>query len=266
MSWEAAVQRLRSDPDSQGLVKACYFDDPLRDAANRYWCSEEWKAVRCFLPKKLGTALDLGAGRGISTFALTKDGWLTTALEPNRSALVGAGAIRSLFAEVQMSVEIVEQWGEALPFLDHAFDVVYCRQVLHHARDLSQLCREIGRVLKPGGTLIATREHVVTRHDDIATFQRNHPLHHLYGGENAYLLEEYIDAIRNAGIVLKRVLNPLQSNINVAPSTLENIKAGWATRVRLPSWASIPDWVLTARGAWIDQPGRLYSFVGHKVS
>ena len=35
MTWEQAVQWLREQPDMQGLVQACYFDDPLAQAAER---------------------------------------------------------------------------------------------------------------------------------------------------------------------------------------------------------------------------------------
>lgn len=35
VSWEASVQHLRAQPDQQALVEACYYDDPLLDAARR---------------------------------------------------------------------------------------------------------------------------------------------------------------------------------------------------------------------------------------
>ena len=47
-------------------------------------------------------ALDLGAGRGISSYALAREGWQVTALEPDPSMLIGAGAIRSLVAKKAM--------------------------------------------------------------------------------------------------------------------------------------------------------------------
>jgi len=68
------------------------------------------------------------------------------------SAFADAGAIRSLCRETNLDVNVVQEWGERLPFPDSSFDLVYCRQSLHHARDLPRLCREIGRVLRDGGT------------------------------------------------------------------------------------------------------------------
>src|SRR5579863_5119513 len=146
MTWEQAVQWLRTQPDQQALVAACYFDDPLVDAADRFWRSAEWKAISALLPTPGGRALDLGAGRGISAYALARDGWHVTALEPDPSDLVGAGAILALSETSGHSIEVVTEYSENLPFADESFDVVHCRQVLHHARDLPQSLREIFRV------------------------------------------------------------------------------------------------------------------------
>src|SRR6202040_1201267 len=123
---------------------------------------------------------------GISSYALARDGWRVTALEPDPSDVVGAGAIEQLAAVSNLPIEVVRDWGETLPFADATFDLVYGRQVLHHARDLRTLCAEMGRVLKSGGTFLATREHVIFRDADLAVFLAEHPLHRLYGGENAY--------------------------------------------------------------------------------
>src|SRR6187402_3965077 len=107
MSWEEAVLWLKGHPDQAELVRACYFDDPLPEAAERYWRSAEWAEMRTYLPCP-GKALDIGAGRGISSFALARDGWRVTALEPDSSSVVGAGAIRALSAAAGVDIEVVE--------------------------------------------------------------------------------------------------------------------------------------------------------------
>lgn len=263
-SWEAAVAQLKRDPDSQELVRACFYDDPLLGAAERYWQGAEWHSVRLHMNTSTGSALDIGAGRGISTYALARDGWKVTALEPDSSELVGAGAIRALASEARLSIEIVQTWGEELPFDDNAFDFVHCRQVLHHARDLEQLCSEIGRVLKPSGTFIATREHVISHKEDLPIFLSSHPLHRYYGGEHAYLLAEYMNAIRSGGLRITQVLNPLETPINFYPSTREELKIRLARKFRLPFPRLIPNAALTLAGRWINTPGRLFTFVARK--
>ena len=52
-----------------------------------------------------------------------------------------------------MQMTVVEAFGDKLPFDDGEFDLVLARQVLHHARDLPQLCREMARVLREGGNV-----------------------------------------------------------------------------------------------------------------
>lgn len=264
ISWEDAVLWLRDQPDQHELVRACYYDDPLLDTAERFYLSNEWQAVKNYLPPVPGKALDLGAGRGISAYALAKDGWDTVALEPDKSNVVGTGAIKSLMSKSNLQVEVVEEWGEELPFSNESFDLVYCRQVLHHAKDLNKLCREIWRVLTQKGTFIATREHVISKKEDLPVFLENHPLHHLYGGENAYLLKEYISSITQAGLQLTKILNPFNSDINLYPNTVADIKERITRRIKLPISRIIPNNLINLLGDNIRTPGRLYSFIGRK--
>lgn len=278
-TWEEAVEWLRQQSDQQELVRACYYDDPLPDAAQRFADSEEWQAVRCLLNKKSGLALDLGAGRGMSSYALARDGWQVTALEPDPSSVVGAGAIRILAQEGNLPIHVVEEFGETLPFPDHWFDLVYGRQVLHHAQDLPQLMREVARVLKPGGQFLATREHVISKKEDLPIFLMNHPLHKFYGGENAYLIQEYLQAIEESGLQIIHIFGPWESVINYFPKTYEQ----WLARCRAPLKRRIGSkmsnllvndryflgrWLLKKMAEFLsnaDQsPGRLYSFAAEK--
>jgi len=265
MSWEQAVLWLKAQPEHQELVQACFYDDPLLAAAERYYASTEWRAVRKLIGPVCGRALDVGSGRGISAFALAKDGWSTVALEPDHSDEVGAGAIRRLAAESHLSLKVVTDWGESLPFESASFDLVHCRQVLHHARDLRQLCREIARVLRTGGTMIATREHVISRAEDLPIFLHTHPLHHLYGGENAFRLEDYLTSLKDAGIQVTSVLNPFESDINLYPDSLQKLREKISHRLRLPFPMQIAKKVLSWKGRLISTPGRLFTLVGKKT-
>jgi SAM-dependent methyltransferase len=272
-SWESAVAWLRAQPDQTQLVADCYYDDPLLAAADRYWHSEEWQDVQALLIGRSGNALDIGAGRGIASFALAKDGFSVTALEPDPSTLVGVGAIRALAAESRLPIRIVEQFSERLPFTDESFDLVFGRAVLHHTRDLEAACRECFRVLKPNGLFVAVREHVISRREDLPRFLEQHPLHRLYGGESAFLLREYESAIKRAGFSSLDVLSPWQTAINFAPYGFEALKDELARRAcgKAPALARLTRAILDQPAAWsiarkalerFDQrPGRLYSFV-----
>lgn len=266
ISWEEAVAWLKSQPDKSDLVRECYYDDPASAAATRYHSSPEWRAITRLLdhsPK--GAALDVGAGRGISTYALARDGWQVTALEPDGSNLVGAGAIRDLATETGLDITVVQKHGEDLPFADDTFSLVFARQVLHHAADLNRFCSEVFRVLKPGGRFIAVREHVITRKEDLPRFLASHPLHELYGGENAYLLDEYRQAIFGSGMILDKVLGPLESDINLCPEVRKDLKCRLEKKIHfsLPEvcFARVVIPLLQLRDNY---PGRIYSFLGHK--
>ena len=263
MTWEEAVLWLKRQPDRQDLVRACFYDDPLVEAARRFHASREWQGVRALLPspREGAKALDLGAGRGIAAYALATDGWDATALEPDPSRIVGAGAIRQLAADAGVRIAVVQEWGERLPFPDASFDVVHARQVLHHANDLDRLCAEVFRVLKPGGFLVATREHVISRKEDLDAFLASHPLHSLYGGENAYTLARYRSALEGAGFQIRRMYAPWESEINLFPQTILDARINLARRLRWPLPRLIPLWVVQRWSRWLDTPGRLYSFV-----
>ncbi|MBE9141005.1 methyltransferase domain-containing protein [Nodosilinea sp. LEGE 07088] len=281
MTWEESVQWLRDQPEQQGLVQACYFDDPLFEAAQRFWQSAEWQATAVLLPPPPGRALDLGAGRGIGSYAMAYDGWQVTALEPDPSPLVGAGAIHGLAQQSGLPIEVVSEYSERLPFDDNSFDVVNCRQALHHAHNLEQTCREIYRVLKPKGVMIATREHVISQPEDLQAFLDSHPLHRFYGGEHAYLLTEYLSALEQAGLQMRQVLAPLDSPINYFPMTLDQwheyctkpvaklIGPGLAHGLFNPRHP-LGRWLLPQlahfRNAVDQTPGRLYTFVAVKPS
>ena len=272
-TWEEAVSWLRNQPDKQQLVIDAYYDDPLIHSADRYWQSQEWIAIRSLLPSDKGCALDIGAGRGIASYALAKEGYRVTALEPNPSSLVGASAIRQLATESALPINVVDSFSESLPFENSTFDLVFARAVLHHTNDLNSACREFFRVLRPGGLLIAVREHVISRPNDLPEFLMQHPLHSLYGGENAFLLSDYQTALRVASFNLQRTIAPFDSPINFAPRSTAELRREISSKVSFGSglFARLIYLMLGNPVLWLflrkilalvdHRPGRLYSFV-----
>jgi SAM-dependent methyltransferase len=55
---------------------------------------------------------------------------------------------------------------ESLPVEDGSFDVVLCTQVLEHADDPAQVVRELRRVVRPGGRVLASTHGIQVYHPD----------------------------------------------------------------------------------------------------
>ncbi len=271
LTWEEAVRWYRAQPDNQAAVRDNYFDLPVIQAANRYAQSEEFAEVlRLLGPGGGRTVLDFGAGNGIASFAFARSGWRVTALEPDPSDEVGAGAIRRLANEAGTPIEVMQGGGDRLPFPGAAFDAIHVRQALHHVPDLDQTMSELFRLLKSGGLMLATREHVVDDEAQLEAFRAQHPLHRLYGGENAYPLSRYLNSFARAGFLVKQVWGPLESILNFYPGVeaqRQNAIRGIAAR-RLPglgyflSGASRVTSLLVRQATRRDRtPGRLFSFL-----
>ena len=275
LTWEQAIIWLRGQPGRQELVRACYFDDPLIDAAERYYQSEEWKEVSRLLHQRFPCrVLDIGAGRGISSYAFAKEGCETIALEPDQSRLVGIAAVRDLADWTGLLIHTIQGHAESLSIKDNSIDIVYGRAILHHAQDLKRLCENAARVLKKGGIFMATREHVISRPQDLEKFLASHPLHALYGGENAYMLTEYEQAITSSGLKLLQVIGPYESIINYAPTSWEQHKENIASMLLrfigekatrfLVSFPSVMKLLSIYLSRKSNVPGRLYSFLAVK--
>lgn len=266
-TWEDAVRWCLDTPAMANLARDAYFGDPVEVAA-RYSASSEYAEVRRVIPQTPGRVLDLGAGNGILSWALASDGWEVTAVEPDPSNLIGAGAIRILAEQTNASITVIEAMGEDIPLESAGFDLVVARQVLHHAKDLQVFCSEMARLSGIGATILTLRDHVISGPTQLQPFLDHHPLHHLYGGENAFSLAEYRDAISSAGLSIQREWRSFQSVMNYDPMTQDEIRSKLAALtgpLRSPTGAmlkTLPFGLIAEVATFLDRrPGRLVSFL-----
>lgn len=273
MSVEEAVLHLRGQDRHRPLIRDAYLDADAEAAATRFSQSHEfvetWELLKD--ASEVGLLIDVGAGRGIASFALASRGARVLAAEPDMSPHVGATAAVSLLR--RLDAEVVCAALPSLPLANATCAGVYLRQVLHHLPDLRSGIEELARVLEPGGILVAAREHVVDDQQQLQTFLAHHPIHQLAGGEGAFPLNDYVDAIRDAGLRIEAVLGPWDSVINAFPAvtTPEELQAYPASllRRRLGPLAKL------IQGSRFVQklvlwrlhrpvPGRMFTFVARK--
>jgi 2-polyprenyl-6-hydroxyphenyl methylase / 3-demethylubiquinone-9 3-methyltransferase len=96
-------------------------------------------------------ALEVGCGGGFFCEEIAGLGFQTFGIDPSKQSLAAASEHASASG---LQINYLEGKGEALPFPDRMFDIVFCCDVLEHVRDLPKVISEISRVLKPGGIFI----------------------------------------------------------------------------------------------------------------
>ncbi|MBN8221977.1 MAG: class I SAM-dependent methyltransferase [Spirochaetes bacterium] len=92
------------------------------------------------------TALDVPAGAGAFTRFLAEDLNLKTEasdIDPSKWTYKKVKAAKA-------------DLGRKLPYGDRKFDLVVCLEGIKHVSDATAAIKELGRVLKPGGTLVLT--------------------------------------------------------------------------------------------------------------
>ena len=97
-----------------------------------------------------------GPGRHVLDLGC-RDGALTRAYAGGNE-IVGVDADREALAEAQ-KLGIETPWADlddALPLQDATFDVVVAGELLEHLRDPKRVVSEVLRVLRPGGTFVAS--------------------------------------------------------------------------------------------------------------
>jgi ubiquinone/menaquinone biosynthesis C-methylase UbiE len=103
------------------------------------------RAAEIILPTEVDTVLDLGAGTGKFTELLTARAARVVAVEPSEAML-------DVLRQKLPAVEAVIGSAEHIPVSDDSVDAVVVAQAFHWF-DRDPACREIARVLVPGGVL-----------------------------------------------------------------------------------------------------------------
>lgn len=95
--------------------------------------------------------LEVGCGAGVDLARFARGGAVVTGVDVAASAIELA---RANFAQQHLQGDFHVASGEALPFADDAFDLVYAHGVVQYTANPKRLVDECRRVLAPGGEAI----------------------------------------------------------------------------------------------------------------
>lgn len=95
--------------------------------------------------------LEVGCGAGTDLARFARGGAIVTGVDTAPSAIELA---RQNFGQQGLTAELRVADGEALPFADGSFDLVYAHGVVQYAADDRRLVGECRRVLAPGGEAV----------------------------------------------------------------------------------------------------------------
>lgn len=130
--------------DESGFLHALAALNPARFGYMRRVLVEELRLAPVSLH-----VLDIGCGGGLLAEEFARLGCAVMGVDPSEESVVAA---QTHAASQGLTIEYQCATGEALPFADETFDVIYCCDVLEHVSDWRQVIAESARVLRPQGT------------------------------------------------------------------------------------------------------------------
>ena len=179
-------------------------------------------SLLAFIGRGEGEALDVGCGEGRVSRVLKDCGYRVTATDPV-AAFISA-------AEQAGSADDYKVAAVAnLPFADNTFDLAIAYNVLMDIEDVPTALKEIGRVLRPSGTLVISIVHPFADRGHFAGAEPDAPfvLHDSYFGRKRFEaveernglqmhfvgwsqpLESYMLALEGVGFAVSELREPI---------------------------------------------------------
>lgn len=133
-----------------------FVSPTLKHLREEWWDAEFTEFLAETLRPRAGNRiLDVGCGEGLAEVSIGR-------LQISQIRLAGVDLVPSKLVEARQTLagHNLRAWfaaGDAcrLPFATGAFDSLFCVAVLQHVRDVDAAVREMARVTRPGGRVVA---------------------------------------------------------------------------------------------------------------
>jgi len=148
-----------------------------------------------------GHVLEIGCGTG-SMFEHYRDVARVTAIEPDPAF---ADRARTAAAAARVPIDVLEASGDKLPLADASVDAAVIALVLCSVPSVDDVCREIARVVRPGGE-VRLLEHVKSERKIAgALMTAFNPLWLKLNGQGCRMNRDPLPSLERAGLVVDRV-------------------------------------------------------------
>jgi ubiquinone/menaquinone biosynthesis C-methylase UbiE len=144
-------------------------------------------------------ALDIATGGGHTALALAPHVAHVVASDLTPKMLQAAETFIRGSGVENVSFEVAA--AEALPFDDTSFDIVSCRIAPHHFADVKAFCREVARVLRPGGRFVLM-DSVAAEDDELDRFINDVELRRDRSHARSYRVSEWRSWIEASGLAI----------------------------------------------------------------
>lgn len=155
------------------------------------------EVVALLEPAPNGVALDVGTGAGHTAHALGRRCGYVLASDITPEMLAEA---RRLAQDLGLgNVQTIFSLAESLPYRDAALDFVSCRLAAHHFNAAAAFCREVARVLKPGGRAVI-HDTISPEDDGVAAFVNDVEAHRDHSHVDDFKASAWRRLVEDAGL------------------------------------------------------------------
>lgn len=195
--WDCYARRTIESAEPSGFYPQDFYVQVLK-AASR-WLRGKSKA------------LDLGCSTGTLAGLLLRRGWEVYGTDLQKEVIL---LLRRRFEGKSSKPYLTVNHPKSLPFEAMSFDVVFCTEVLEHMLDEDRLemLKEVRRILRPGGVLVATTPYKERLNTVICPncYTSFHPMGHVHSVDEkiakAWLEDSSLQAIgeKTFPLIIKR--------------------------------------------------------------